>query len=159
MAPVWHPQEITAGSIPYGGRVASSAEDGAALIDSSSAGGEQLDRELFTTSTGGDVAGSSASLTLSTAKRTLTKRKLKAAHDEVRISGVLAGALGGEMIVVSERNLSGGSWHEQTVVAGANGGSFSTTWHITQSSIFLAQWAGDSGRPGEASKTLAVTVH
>jgi len=38
------------------------------------------------------------------------------------------------------------------------GGSFATTWHITQSSVFVAQWAGDSGRPGQGSKMLTVTV-
>ena len=60
--------------------------------------------------------------------------------------------------MVARRNLSGGPWSEQRVVAGANGGSFSSTWHVTHSSVFVAQWAGDSGRPGSGSRVLEVTV-
>jgi hypothetical protein len=43
--------------------------------------------------------------------------------------------------------------------AGANGGSFTTTWHIGASSVFVAQWAGDSGRQSLGSTVLRVTVH
>jgi photosystem II stability/assembly factor-like uncharacterized protein len=155
----WHPQEISAGSIPYDGLVASSSPDAAALIDGTSVSGSPLNRLLFTTTTGGDVPGVSEKLSLSTPRRAFTKRKLKAAHFSVRISGTLASAIGGEAIVVSRRDLSGGPWQQQDVVAGANGGSFATTWHITKSSVFVAQWAGDSGRPGQGSKLLRVTVH
>jgi photosystem II stability/assembly factor-like uncharacterized protein len=154
----WHPQEISAGAIPYDGLVASSSLDAAALLQGISAANAPVNRLFFTTTSGGDVAGTSEMLSLSTPKRTFTKRRLKAAHYSVRVSGALAGALGGEAIVVSHRNLAGGAWQQQQVVAGANGGSFATTWHITQSSVFVAQWAGDSGRPGQGSKVLTVTV-
>lgn len=154
----WHPQEITEGSIPYDGLVASSSLDAAALVDGTSVSGEPLHRLLFATSTGGDVAGVADTLSLSTPRKLFTKRKLKAAHYSVRINGTLAGAIGGEVIEVSRRNLSGGPWQRQQVVAGANGGSFTTTWHITASSVFVAQWAGDSGRPGQGSAVLRVTV-
>jgi hypothetical protein len=154
----WHPQEISAGSIPYDGLVASSAPDAGALIDGASVSGAPLNRMFFTTTTGGDVAGVSEKLSLSTPRRAFTKRKLKAAHYSVRISGSLAGAAGGEVIVVSRRDVSGGSWQQQIVVAGANGGSFATTWHVTRSSVFVAQWAGDSGRPGQGSRVLRVGV-
>jgi hypothetical protein len=60
--------------------------------------------------------------------------------------------------VVSRRNLAGGPWQQQEVVAGANGGSFETTWHITKSSLFVAHWAGDNGHPGVGSSVLSVTV-
>ena len=60
--------------------------------------------------------------------------------------------------MVARRNLAGGPWQEQRVVVGANGGSFATTWHISQSSLFVAQWSGDSGRPGQGSQVLTVTV-
>jgi photosystem II stability/assembly factor-like uncharacterized protein len=154
----WHPQEISAGSIPYDGLVASSSVDAAALLQGISVSNAPVNRLFFTTTTGGDVPGTSETLSLSTSKRTFTKRKLKAAHYSVRVAGALAGALGGETIVVSRRNLAGGGWQQQQAVAGANGGSFATTWHITQSSVFVAQWAGDSGRPGQGSKVLTVTV-
>ncbi len=155
----WHPQDITQGSIPYDGLVAGSALDAAALVDGSSVTGEPLNRLFFATTTGGDVAGVSETLALSTPRKTYTKRELRAAHYSVRISGTLAGAIGGETIVVSRRALAGGPWQQQTVVAGANGGSFATTWRITASCVFVAQWAGDSGRPGQGSKVLTVSVH
>jgi photosystem II stability/assembly factor-like uncharacterized protein len=154
----WHPQQITAGAIQYGALVTSGALEAAVLVDNSSPTGEPLDRLLFTTTSGGDVSGTPETLSLSTARRTFTKRKLRAAHGLVRVTGTLGGAVGGEAIVVARRNVSGGGWQEQRVVAGANGGSFSTTWHITQSSVFVAQWAGDSGRPGQASRLLEVVV-
>jgi photosystem II stability/assembly factor-like uncharacterized protein len=154
----WHPQEITAGSIPSDGLLASSSLDASLLIDGTSITNAALDRLLFTTTTGGDVAGTQETLSLSTARRKLTKRKLKAAHDTVTVNGTLTGAVGGEQIVISRRNLSGGAWQHQEVVAGANGGSFTTSWRITSSSVFVAQWAGASGRPGAGSAVLSVTV-
>jgi photosystem II stability/assembly factor-like uncharacterized protein len=154
----WHPQEIGAGSIPYGGLVASSALNGAALIEGESVTREQLNRLLFATTTGGDVAGTAEKLALKTPKAFFSKRKLKAAHHLIRVTGALAGAAGGETIVVSRRSLSGGLWEHRTVVAGANGGSFATTWKLRSSSVFVAQWSGDSGRPGQGSKPLKVIV-
>jgi hypothetical protein len=76
----------------------------------------------------------------------------------IRIDGVLKGAQGGEQIVVSRRSLKGGFWQHQTATAGANGGSFTTTWHTSSSSVFVAQWAGDSGRASLGSRVLRVTV-
>jgi photosystem II stability/assembly factor-like uncharacterized protein len=154
----WHPQEISVGEIPYGGLVASSGLNAAALVDATTVSGEPDDRALFATTTGGDVSGSSETLALSTPKARLTKGALERARFSVRVTGTLSGALGGETIVVSRRNLAGGPWHQQQVVAGANGGSFTTSWHVTQSSVFVAQWAGESGRPGVGSRVLRVIV-
>jgi hypothetical protein len=154
----WHPQEITAGSIPYDGLVTSSALDAAALIDGSSAVGEPEERLFFATSSGGDVSGTAGALSLSTPLHVITQRRLWRDHFSVRIEGTLSGASGGEQIVVSHHNLSGGPWQHQVVVAGANGGSFGSTWVIRHSCVFVAQWAGDSGRPGEGSVSLKVIV-
>jgi hypothetical protein len=154
----WHPQEITAGSIPSDGLLASSSLGASLLIDGVMAGGAPINRLLFTTTTGGDVAGTPEKLLLTTRRRSFTKRKLKALHDTTTVNGTLTGAVGGEEIVVSRRNVSGGSWQQQEVVAGANGGSFTTTWHLSKSSVFVAQWAGDSGRPGLGSNVLSVAV-
>jgi photosystem II stability/assembly factor-like uncharacterized protein len=155
----WHPQEITAGSIPGDGLLASSALDASLLIDGTSVTNAPLDRLLFTTGSGGDVAGTRQTLSLSTPRRKLSKRALKAAHGVVTVNGTLSGALGGEEVVVSRRSLAGGEWQHQEVVAGANGGSFTTSWRIGSSSVFVAQWAGASGRPGAGSTVLRVTVH
>ena len=73
-------------------------------------------------------------------------------------SGTLTGAVGGEQVIVSRRQDSGGSWQHQVVIAGANGGSFTTSWRIAGASTFVAQWAGDSGRPGLGSKVLRIAV-
>ncbi len=150
----WHPQEISAGRLEFGDLVAEGPLDAAALLVGEKAEG----REFFSTTTGGDIAGTAETLALSTTHRLYTKRKLKAAHDSVRVAGTLAGALGGEEIVVSRRNLAGGPWQQQEVVAGANGGSFETTWHVSASSLFVAHWAGDNGHPGVGSPVLRVTV-
>ena len=104
------------------------------------------------------MTGSAGPLILSTSIHAFTKKRLKKAKGAVRITGVLRGAIGGETVVVARRNLSGGPWQEQRVVVGANGGSFATSWHISQTSVFVAQWAGDSGRPGQGSSVLTVTV-
>jgi photosystem II stability/assembly factor-like uncharacterized protein len=148
----WHPQEIANGSTPYDGLVTSSTTE-AALLNYGA-----LQRDFFTTSTGGEVAGTAERLALSTSRTVYTKRKLKAVHHSLRVTGTLAGALGGEQIVVSRRNVAGGAWQHQVVVAGANGGSFTTTWRVDQSSVFVAQWVGDSGRPGQGSTPLKVIV-
>jgi photosystem II stability/assembly factor-like uncharacterized protein len=154
----WHPEEITIGSVPVGGLVASSAQNAAVLVDGTTVKGEAIHRLLFTTQSGGEVSGSAGPLILGTPTRTFSKKRLKKSRGTVRVSGVLRGAIGGETVVVARRNLSGGPWQEQRVVVGANGGSFATTWHISQSSLFVAQWSGDSGRPGQGSKVLTVTV-
>ncbi len=154
----WHPEEITIGSIPGGGLVATSATNAAALVDGTTVRGEAIHRLLFTTQTGGDVAGTAGPLLLSTPIHAFSKKRLKKVKGAVRVSGVLRGAVGGETVVVARRNLAGGPWQKQRVVVGANGGSFATTWHISQSSLFVAQWSGDSGRPGQGSAALTVNV-
>jgi photosystem II stability/assembly factor-like uncharacterized protein len=154
----WHPQAVTLGAIGEDGLVATSAQNAALLIDGSGPGGASLPRLLFATSTGGDLGGPHQSITLSTPSRRLRRVALRRAHGSIVVDGTLTGALGGEQIVVSRRSLSGGGWQHQLVIAGANGGSFTTTWHIGGSSVFVAQWAGDSGRPGLASGALGVNV-
>jgi photosystem II stability/assembly factor-like uncharacterized protein len=154
----WHPQLIGAGKVAPGGLVAEGASNAYALVDAPGAsGGQPNERLLFFTTSGGD-AGTASTLTIATSTKTLSKKKLRRAHGAVRIDGVLLGAQGGEQIVVSRRNLAGGAWQHQTATAGANGGSFTTTWHIRASSVFVAQWAGDSGRASLGSKVLRLTV-
>jgi photosystem II stability/assembly factor-like uncharacterized protein len=112
---------------------------------------------LFFTSSGGD-AGTPSKLTVQTPARAFTKKALKKARGRVNVTGTLAGAVGGEQIVVSHRDLASGMWVHQVVTAGANGGSFTTSWTIRRSGVFVAQWAGDSGRNGAGSAPLVITV-
>ena len=60
--------------------------------------------------------------------------------------------------MVAARRTAGSAWTSRTVTAGANGGSFSATFTIKGSAVFVAQWAGDSGRAGVGSKPLLVRV-
>jgi photosystem II stability/assembly factor-like uncharacterized protein len=156
----WHPEGVSLGSVSSDGLLANGPLGATLLVNGASALNSfaPLSRLLFATTTGGDVAGARQTLALSTKKTTLAKRALRRAHGSVVVNGTLAGAVGGEAIVVSRRDLAGGRWQHQDVIAGANGGSFTTTWHISASSVFVAQWAGDSGRPGLGSKLLSVKV-
>ena len=95
---------------------------------------------------------------MTTPTRRLTKKALRRAGGRVSIRGTLAGAQGGEQIVVSRRDAAGGRWTSQVVTAGANGGSFTATFRIARSSFFVAQWAGDSGRTGAGTRVLGVSV-
>jgi photosystem II stability/assembly factor-like uncharacterized protein len=112
---------------------------------------------FFFTASGGDN-GSPTTLALRTAKKRFTKKTLKRATNRVTVSGTLPGAVGGEQIVVARRDVSGSRWVQQIVTAGANGGSFTTSWRISKSAVFVAQWAGDSGRRGAGSVPLRISV-
>jgi len=147
----WRPQLISLGAMPAGGIVAASAAQAYGLV------GSAKQSRLFATKSGGD-AGKASSLTINTKTRAFTKKGLKKAKGRIAVTGVLAGAQGGEQIVVSALDDKTGRWRHQTVAAGANGGSFTASWTIASSSRFVAQWAGDSGRTGQGSRVLGVTV-
>jgi hypothetical protein len=150
----WHPQEISVGTERAGGLVALSATSAAQLLRAEN---EPASRLFFTTS-GGDVVGTPGTLNLTTARTRISRRQLRTAHHTIVVSGTLGGAVGGEQVVIARRSLGGGGWEDRTVIAGANGGTFSATFHVTGSSVFVAQWAGDSGRPGLGSHALTVIV-
>jgi hypothetical protein len=155
----WHPQLLTSGQMVPAGLVAEGPSNAFALINGNEAvAGKPLVDLLFFTTSGGD-AGATSTLSVSAKSTKLTRKALRRRlRGNVRIDGVLAGAQGGEPVIVSRRNLAGGAWQHQVVIAGANGGSFTTTWHVTGSSVFVAQWAGDSGRASLGSKVLRLTV-
>jgi photosystem II stability/assembly factor-like uncharacterized protein len=142
----WRPQEIAGGTASA--VVATGPQQAYALVG---------DDHLFFTSVGGD-AGNPTALALRPSVKSFSAKSLKKAKGKVTITGTLAGALGGEQIVVSRRDLAGGHWVRQFATVGANGGSFTTAWKIKRSSVFVAQWAGDSGRRGQGSSPVTVKV-
>jgi len=142
----WRPQEIARGTASA--VVATGGQQAYALVG---------ENHLFFTSTGGD-AGKPSALSLKPAVKSFTAKSLKKAKGKLTVRGTLAGALGGEQIVVSRRDLGGGRWVHHFATAGANGGSFTTAWKIKRSSVFVAYWAGDSGRRGEGSAPVTVKV-
>jgi hypothetical protein len=147
----WRPQSISPTALVGDGVVAPDSTHAFGLV------GGAAGRQFFFTTTGGD-AGSASSLTLKASPARFTKRSLKKARGRITISGKLAGAVGGERITVSARARNGVDWSSRTVTAGANGGSFSATFNIKNTAVFVAQWAGDSGRAGVGSKPLLVKV-
>jgi hypothetical protein len=155
----WRPQVISDGTVGAYGIVATTAVDAYALAlpgvtdPRITAGGE----DLFFTHAGGDI-GQPSKLTIATAHSMLSRRQLKKANGKVTITGTLASAVGGEQIVVSRRDQRGVSWTSQVISAGANGGSFTAAFKISRSSIFVAQWAGDSGRQSAGTALLRVRV-
>lgn len=148
----WRPQRIAVGSLA--GIVSPTAGQAYALVG---AQGQDDGSDLFSTATGGD-AGTVSTLKLAPAKGALTKKALKKAGGRVTVRGTLAGAGGGERIVISASRAGSGFWNHQVVLAGANGGSFTATFKITGTTQFVAQWAGDSGRRGAGTKAVTITV-
>lgn len=142
----WRPQAIARGTIL--GVLAPSSTQGFALM---------ADDHLFFTTTGGDV-GQPSGISLKPSVKSFTQKTLKKAKGKLTIKGVLQNAVGGEQVVVSRRDLTGSRWSHQVVTVGANGGTFTTSWKIKRTSVFVAQWSGDSGRRGEGSKALQVVV-
>ena len=153
----WRPQRIATGAFPGTEGVISPSATKSYAVTSTPAAGANVFRSLFTTSTGGD-AGSATRLTLSVPRRTITQRELRRAGRRITVNGVLAGAQGGEQIVVSARPVGSTDWSEQVVTAGANGGRFTAAFRATGSTELVARFAGDSGRQGAGSPVLTVRV-
>ncbi|HEY3020029.1 MAG TPA: YCF48-related protein [Solirubrobacteraceae bacterium] len=148
----WRPQRLSVGAPALDGVVAAGGRQAYALTV-----GPAQQRQLFGTTTGGD-AGDASRLTLTVPARRFTRRSLRRAGGQLTIRGTLAGAQGGEQVVVSRRDARGGRWIRQVVTAGANGGSFTATFRLARSSYVVAQWAGDSGRTGAGTRVLGISV-
>jgi hypothetical protein len=148
----WRPQAISSGAIGASGIVAADATRAFALVQPG-----QASRRLFFTQTAGD-AGAPSPLRIKARPSKFTRRSLRASRGKVTITGTLGDAIGGEQVTVSTRPVDGSAWTSRTVTAGANGGSFSASFTIKGPAVFVAQWAGDSGRTGEGTPPLVVNV-
>ena len=109
--------------------------------------------QLFATTTGGDVGAPSA-LSLRTARKRLSRTQ---AAKPVTVSGRMTPAEGGEQVVVSMRSAGSPYWDKRVVQAAADG-TFSTTWDVRRTSLFVAQWTGDDDRRGAGSPVLRVSA-
>ncbi|MGI8594420.1 MAG: hypothetical protein ACR2ML_08690 [Solirubrobacteraceae bacterium] len=114
------------------------------------------DRRLFFTNGGGD-RGTGSTLTVTTKKTKLTKASLSKAKGRITLTVRLAGAVGGERVVLSQRTAAGGFWGGQTLTLSPSG-TKTVRAKISRSSLFVAQWRGDSGRQGDGSSVLSVLV-
>jgi photosystem II stability/assembly factor-like uncharacterized protein len=132
----WHPQLLTKTALTD--VVAAGSSNGFAANGAS----------LFATATGGDQ-GAASTLTLRSNKRRLRRR------GSVKVGGRLRPPEGGERVVVAMR--SGGRWTRKAVVVAANG-TFTTTWRLRRSALFVAQWRGDDDRRGAGTGAVKVSV-
>jgi photosystem II stability/assembly factor-like uncharacterized protein len=138
----WSPQLVADVRLAAGGLAAGSASVGFTLT---------RDNELFATSTGG-AAGRASRLTL-----TSPTNAVRRAGDAVRLNGRLAGARGGEHVLVSLRQQGSSRWLFQDVVVASNG-TFTVVTRISRTAQFVAQWAGDDARRGAGTVPLTVRV-
>lgn len=153
----WRPQRIATGAFPGADGVISPTSTRSYALTSTPAAGPTAFRSLFTTSTGGDL-GQPSRLTVTTDRRSMTRRQLRRAGGRITVKGSLTGAQGGERIVVSARPAGSGAWRSQVVTAGANGGSYTAQFRVAGSTEIVAQFAGDSGRRGAGSRPLRIRV-
>ena len=104
--------------------------------------------DLFATTTGGDL-GHPSILSIRASRRSLR------GSGRVRIDGRLTPHEGGEIVRVAMR--SSGGWSSQSVEVAADG-TFTTSWRVRRTSVFVAQWRGDHDHAGDGTAALKVRV-
>jgi photosystem II stability/assembly factor-like uncharacterized protein len=137
----WQPQLVADSALTQDGLAAPSIRTGYALTRSNA---------LLATSQFG-AAGAASRLRISTARPRIRQGGV------ARIDGRLAGARGGERIVVSLREAGSTRWLYQEVAAASNG-TFTVVTRLSHPALFVAQWAGDERRRGTGTQALAVDV-
>jgi photosystem II stability/assembly factor-like uncharacterized protein len=144
------PQLVDPGGQVLNGLLATGPATALLAADTEDAESGRLGPALFGTATGGQ-GGTPTSITLSSSPRS------RARAGNVKITGRLKPAEGGELITVSRFDRRRGRWATRSVRAASNG-SFSTTWRISRTAAFVATWRGDDDRAGDGSPALTVRV-
>lgn len=139
----WRPQLISQVFIGGGANPMVAAQGGVAyaLVGSN---------EMKSTANGGDAAEPST-LTLTTKSRALRKKA------RIRVDGRLSPAAPGARVEVVMRDATNNRVTRRIATVRSDG-KFSTTWTVSRTSYFVAQWAGDSDRNGDGSPGLRVRV-
>lgn len=105
---------------------------------------------LFASTTGGQ-AGTSSSVAVRAAKRTLKKKA------RIRVTIRVRAAREGDVAVVASRK-AGGSWVQREVELD-RAGQATTSWNVTKGTTrFVGQWAGNEASAGDGSAVLTVKV-
>jgi hypothetical protein len=73
------------------------------------------------------------------------------------VSGRVSGAAAGSKVLVSRRFRGESGWDHQLATVGANG-VFSTSWKVTTTTTYVAQWVGDNAHGGDGSRPLTVKL-
>lgn len=108
---------------------------------------------VFVTNTGGKF-GARSTLKIKASKRRVRRRA------RVRITGKLSPAAGGERVTVLSRRIgakAGTKWRAQVRTV-SSAGTFTTSWRLSRSTIFVARWSGNAARDGDAAKAVKVRV-
>lgn len=108
---------------------------------------------ILATSTFGQI-GTPSTLKIKSSKKTVKK------NTEFTVSGTLAPSQGGEQVTVLARQTDakgGTKWSRQTVTVSL-GGTFTTTWKVSKSTIFVARWAGDATHDGDGADPVIVKL-
>lgn len=134
----WQPQEVTENGLSS---IVALSGTAAAAFDG---------REgRFYATTGGGAIGAVSRLSISPSRRLLRRTT------RVRLRGRLRPARGGELVSVLSR--TGTRWSRRNVRAAANG-TFTLTYRVRRSTVFVAQWAGDDRSAGDGTAAVRVTV-
>ena len=136
----WRPQLVTSKPI-YGNNLVAAGSTDYVLANGNS---------FFFTSSGGDQ-GDSSKVKIKTSRRKVRRRTT------VRISGRVSGASAGSTVLVARRLIGESGWDFQVAKIASNG-AFTTTWKVTKTGTFVAQWVGDSDQAGDGSLPLTVRV-
>jgi photosystem II stability/assembly factor-like uncharacterized protein len=134
----WQPQDVTDGEL---NSIVALSATGAVALD--------VAFERLYATTGGGAIGGVSRLSISPSKRRLRRTT------SVRLRGRLRPARGGELVSVMSR--SGTSWARRNVRAAANG-TFTLTYRVRRTTVFVAQWAGDDRSAGDGTAAVRVTV-
>jgi photosystem II stability/assembly factor-like uncharacterized protein len=116
---------------------------------------------LFATTTGG-LNPTSSKLTLAIAGPSkLSRKKLRRAHERVKLKGVLSPAQGGEKVRVSCRGAGRSLWSAREVTVASDGAFSVTVPGIHATTDCVAQWSGGGAVSGAGTPAveLRVTKH
>lgn len=136
----WQPQLVTSKPI-YGNNLVATGGTDFVLANGSS---------FFFTTSGGDQ-GHSSKVKIKTSRRKVRRRAT------IRVSGKVSGASAGSKVLVARRLIGESGWDYQTAKIASNG-TFTTTWKVTKTATFVAQWIGDADQAGDGSTPLTVRV-
>lgn len=136
----WRPQLLTGTPLDPDSVAARGASDFALAGDGS----------LFHTTSGGD-AGLPSTVTLSAHLRT------RGAPGTIRLTGTVNGAAPGSGVLVSRRFRGESGWDHKLAPVTPSG-AFTSSWRLTRTSTFVAQWIGDDDQAGDGSAPLTLKL-
>jgi photosystem II stability/assembly factor-like uncharacterized protein len=105
--------------------------------------------DLFYTTTGGD-AGDQTELTIASKVKSVKKPRV------VKITGKLSPTVAGANVTVSTRDPKTNRWTAVGAPKVSSTGTFTTSFRITRTRQFVAQWRGDADHNGDGSPAIAI---